>query len=974
MKQKFDVTGMSCAACSARVEKCVSKLDGVDSVAVNLLSNNMVVEYDDGELDDGKIIKAVIDAGYGADVHGGRDEGSSVKAGSAGGAQVSAAALEVQSMKNRLIASIIFFIPLFYISMGHMAGLPQPSFLMGVENAVTYGMAQLVLTLILMYINRKYYEVGFPALWHRAPNMDSLIAVGSFAAVIYGVFAIIRIGHGLALQDWDLAERYHMDMYFESAGTILTLITVGKYLEARSKGKTTDAVSHLLDLSPDTALAERNGQEIELRIEDVQVGDILIVKPGGKVPVDGVIVEGSSSVDESLITGESIPVDKSEGDSVIGASINKSGFFKMRAEKVGEDTALFRIIQLVEEAGGSKAPIARLADKISGVFVPIVMLIALVAAGVWILAGKSFEFALSTGIAVLVISCPCALGLATPAAIMAGTGRGAELGVLYKNAEILENARSVDTVVMDKTGTLTTGQPGVTAIRTADSLNDEQLLAAAASVEKLSEHPLAQAIVFYAQDKGINISEVSGFEAIHGKGVSAEVDGRRWIGGNARMMKEENINIESAEDFAVQAAEQGATPIYFACEGEFAGVIAVADMIRPESPAAVAEFKRMGIDVIMLTGDNFRTAASIAKRLGIENVVAEILPEDKDKEVQALMEQDRRVAMVGDGINDAPALARADVGIAIGAGTDVAIESADVVLMKSSPLDAAAAMQLSRAVIKNVKMNLFWAFIYNIIGIPIAAGLLYPIFGFKLNPMFGAAAMSLSSFCVVSNALRLRWFKPSAAGAVNFSEDSGINTNSEREFRVNSINISDSGSGSGGVSKDYINSFGSPNKTAGGEISKDNSVNSDKRNREDSINGSADPDKTAGRDSDINTLKSADAESEPDAVSEKNIADSLPEGVLDRKTERIIKINKKADDGELDKEENKMEKILNVEGMMCKNCVAHVEKALKGIDGVTDATADLDAKKATVVLATDVDDSVLVDAVAAEGYEASMAH
>lgn len=958
MKQKFDVTGMSCAACSARVEKCVSKLDGVDSVAVNLLANNMVVEYDDGELDDGRIIQAVIDAGYGADVHGGNADSAAHAAG-AGSAQVSAAVLEVQSMKKRLIASIIFFIPLFYISMGHMVGLPQPSFLMGIENAVTYGMAQLVLTLILMYINRKYYEVGFPALWHRAPNMDSLIAVGSFAAVIYGVFAIIRIGHGLALQDWDLAEQYHMDMYFESAGTILTLITVGKYLEARSKGKTTDAVSHLLDLSPDTALAERNGQEVEIRIEDVQVGDILIVKPGGKVPVDGVVVEGNSSVDESLITGESIPVDKSEGDSVIGASINKSGFFKMKAEKVGEDTALFRIIQLVEEAGGSKAPIARLADKISGVFVPVVMFIALIAAGVWILAGQSFEFALSTGIAVLVISCPCALGLATPAAIMAGTGRGAELGVLYKNAEILENARSVDTVVMDKTGTLTTGQPGVTGMRTAGEFSDEQLLAAAAAVEKLSEHPLAQAIVLHAQEKGLNIPEAEGFKAIHGKGVSAETEGRRWMGGNARMMKEENVNIESAEDFAVQAAEQGATPIYFACEGELAGVIAVADMIRPESHAAVAEFKRMGIDVIMLTGDNSRTAYSIAKRLGIENVVSEILPEDKDKEVQALMEQDRRVAMVGDGINDAPALARADVGIAIGAGTDVAIESADVVLMKSSPLDAVSAMQLSRAVIKNVKMNLFWAFIYNIIGIPIAAGLLYPIFGFKLNPMFGAAAMSLSSFCVVSNALRLRWFKPSAAGAAENMQTAGKNTT---EYKNININTESAGS-------DNINGFsGLDKKISGDNIN--SSVSSDK------IEGTSDININPGADNIINISKNSgeNAGGEYDAVSEEKIADSLPAGVLERKTERIIKIDKKAGAGGYDKEEDKMEKILNVEGMMCKNCVAHVEKALKGIDGVTDATADLDAKKATVVLASDVADSVLVDAVTAEGYEASIAH
>ncbi len=904
MKQKFDVTGMSCAACSARVEKCVSKLEGVDNVAVNLLANSMVVEYDESKLDAGGISAAVEKAGYGAFPKEAPGSGGAMSgaggAGAAGaaGGSVNAAAMEAKSMKHRLIASIIFFIPLFYISMGHMMGLPLPGFMSGLENAITYGMAQLVLTVILMYINRKYYESGFPAFAHKAPNMDSLIAVGSLAAVIYGIFAIIRMGHGLAVQDWDLVEKYHMDMYFESAGTILTLITVGKFLEARSKGKTTDAVSKLIDMAPDTAIVERDGEEKEVRVEEVRVGDILIVKPGSRVPVDGVIVEGESSVDESFITGESIPVDKAVGDSVTGASINKSGYFKMRAERVGADTALSKIIQLVEDAGGSKAPIAKLADKIAGVFVPAVMLIAFAAAVIWLLAGYSFEFALSTGIAVLVISCPCALGLATPAAIMAGTGRGAELGVLYKNAEILEHSRSIDTVVMDKTGTLTTGQPGVTAIAAASDISSvtgmkapvqgdegaaQILLAVAASVEKQSEHPLAQAIVGRADALGLDIPAASGFEAVHGKGVRGIVSGKNIIAGNSRMMKEAGIDTRSFDATAASYAEQGATPLFFAADGRMLGIIAVADMVRPESAAAVKEFSKMGIDVIMLTGDNAKTAGAIADKLGITHIRSEVLPEDKEKEVRSLMDEGRRVAMVGDGINDAPALARADVGIAIGAGTDVAIESADVVLMKSSPLDAVAAIQLSKGVIRNVKMNLFWAFFYNIIGIPVAAGILYPFLQFKLNPMIGAAAMSLSSFCVVTNALRLRFFKPSE----------GVREAEKLTEAAYEGNVSH-------MAGTYKTEIITNESAAGGQ---------------DGMTASA------------------------DAAKEANL----------------------------------MEKVLNVEGMMCKNCVAHVEKALKGIEGVADAKADLDAKTATVTLAADVADDVLVKAVVDEGYEAKMA-
>ena len=774
MKQKFDVTGMTCSACSAHVEKSVAKVPGVRSVTVNLLSNNMAVDYDETASSDAAVIHAVEEAGYGASVHAGAAS-SRPQAKAAPAADPMAA--EIANMKRRLIVSFVFLIPLFYISMGHMMGLPLPHFLHGTENALVFAFTQLLLTLPIAYVNRKYYQVGFKTLFKGAPNMDSLIAIGSAAAMIYGVVAIYMIGWGLGHGDTALVEQYSMDLYFESAGMILALITLGKFLETRSKGKTSEAITKLMDLAPKTALVEREGVEAEIPVEEVAVGDLLIVKPGASIPVDGEITEGSAAVDESAITGESIPVDKGPGDRVIAATINRSGYFKFRATKVGADTTLAQIVALVEDAANSKAPIAKLADKVSGVFVPVVICIAVIAAVTWLLLGHTVEFALSIGIAVLVISCPCALGLATPVAIMVGTGKGAENGILIKSAEALETAHTIDTVVLDKTGTITEGKPRVTDIRTADGLSETELLTIAASVEKPSEHPLSTAIVEEAARRNLSLRAVTGFEAVAGQGVAAEVGGVRYLAGNRRMMEENRIELGDFAEKGETLSGEGKTPLYFAGEGKALGVVAVADTVKPTSRAAIEAFGQMGVDVVMLTGDNKRTAAAIQKQLGIGRVVAEVLPQDKEREVAKLQEQGRKVAMVGDGINDAPALTRADVGIAIGAGTDVAIESADVVLMKSDLLDAVTAIDLSRAVIRNIKQNLFWAFFYNSIGIPLAAGVFFSVLGWKLNPMFGAAAMSLSSVCVVSNALRLKLFQQRRAAASN--------TNSNQQEKIN---------------------------------------------------------------------------------------------------------------------------------------------------------------------------------------------
>ena len=757
-KEQFDITGMTCSACSSRIEKSVAKLPGIQEVSVNLLKNSMVASYDETVLDTASIVQAVEKAGYGAFPktsvqNKSRTENRAAKP------EVSTAQAEYKQMKQRLLFSALFTIPLFYISMGHMMGWPLPGWLLGMENAMSFAFTQFLLLIPVVFINFKYFRVGFSTLFHGAPNMDSLIAIGSSAAAVYGIYAIYKIGIGFGHGDMELVHSFMMDLYFESAGMILTLITLGKTLEARAKGKTSDAITKLMNLAPKTATVERDGQEIQVPVEDVQMGETLIVKAGESIPVDGIVLEGFSSVDESALTGESIPVEKHSGDKVIGATINKSGYFKMQATKVGDDTTLAQIVRLVDEATSSKAPIAKLADKVSGVFVPVVIGIALVAIIVWLLAGYSFEFALSIGISVLVISCPCALGLATPTAIMVGTGKGATNGILIKSADALETAHNIDTVVLDKTGTITQGTPVVTNVLCREGTSQKELLQIAASLEKLSEHPLADAIVSEAEKGGSYFLPVSGFKQIPGQGITGLIDGQLCLAGNRRLMEANGVSGGALLQLGEAMAVDGKTPLFFARAGQLIGVIAVADVVKPTSKQAVQELSAMGIEVVMLTGDNAKTAEAIRRQVGVDRVVAEVFPQDKEKEIRRLQSAGKKVAMVGDGINDAPALARADVGIAIGAGTDVAIESADIVLMKSDLLDVSTAIQLSKAVIRNIKQNLFWAFIYNIIGIPVAAGLFYIPFALKLNPMIGAFAMSFSSVFVVSNALRLRWFK-----------------------------------------------------------------------------------------------------------------------------------------------------------------------------------------------------------------------
>ena len=755
MKQQFNVTGMTCSACSAHVEKAVSKVEGVQSVSVNLLANSMLVEYEENTTNAETIIKAVVDGGYGASLP---QKSGEKKTDAPRRSDVMAE--ELKKMKHRLVWSFVFLIPLFYISMGHMVSdTLLPGFLLGHENALAFAFTQLLLVLPIMYLNDKYYKVGFKTLFKGAPNMDSLIAVGSAAAVVYGIFAIYQIGFGLGSGDMEQVAKYHMNLYFEGAGMILTLITLGKFLETRSKGKTGEAIERLMDLAPKTASVLRDGTEVEIPVEDVRVGDRIVVRPGQSIPVDGIITEGSSAVDESALTGESLPVDKTVGDKVAAASINKSGSFVFEALRVGQDTTLAQMIRLVEEASSSKAPIAKLADKVAGIFVPVVMVIAMVAFAVWLLSTGSFTDALTAGISVLVISCPCALGLATPVAIMVGTGKGAENGILVKSAEALETLHAIDTVVLDKTGTLTQGKPSVTDILPTRGLTENALLGLAAAMEAPSEHPLGAAIVEEATKRKLPQAAVDNFKAVHGRGVVAQLGGRVCLAGNRAMMEEAGVKTEQWPERAEKLAEEGKTPLYFAREQELLGIIAVADTPKATSHDAVDAFKALGIEVVMLTGDNRRTAQTIGAQLGVNEVLAEVLPQDKERKITELQNQGKKVAMVGDGINDAPALARADVGLAIGAGTDVAIESADIVLMKSDLMDAAAAVELSRATIRNIKQNLFWAFFYNSLGIPLAAGVFFPILGWQLDPMFAAAAMSLSSVTVVSNALRLRFFK-----------------------------------------------------------------------------------------------------------------------------------------------------------------------------------------------------------------------
>ena len=779
-KNKFNIQGMTCSSCQAHVQKAVENLNGIKNVNVNLLSNSMIVEYDEKTLNDKKIIEAVKNEGYGATlaINSQKDKIQNDNENT------------LNLMKKRLIISICFWIPLMYVAMYHMFydlfGIPVPKLINdlfhGPENAITFGFTQILLLIPIIYVNRNYFIIGFKRLFKLSPNMDSLIAIGSFSAIIYGIYAIYMIGFGLGHNNLELVSRFSNDLYFESAGTILTLITVGKYLETKSKGKTSEAINKLINLAPKTAIVLKNEKEIEVEVKDIKKEDIIIIKPGYSIPVDGIIIEGESSIDESTITGESIPTQKFINDKVISGTINKNGYFKMKATEVGDDTTLAQIIKLVEEASNSKAPISRLADKVSGVFVPIVITIALLATIFWLINGQSFEFALSIGIAVLVISCPCALGLATPVAIMVGTGKGAELGILIKSAESLELLHKVDTVVLDKTGTITQGKPKVIDIITNQDLINEvmsqknkvkvvlnknndltsknNLLKIAGSLEKNSEHPLAEAIIEKTRENNLNLYEVKDFEAISGRGVRGKIDNIEYFGGNLAFMQENNVKLEDVLLKSEELSKQGKTLLYFAKENRLLGIIAVADTIKPTSKIAISKLKKKNLEVIMITGDNKNVAESIGKNLEIDKVISEVMPQDKESEVTKLQASGKRVAFVGDGINDSPALVRSDVGIAISSGTDIAVESADIVLINDDLLSVVSAISLSKKVINNIKMSLFWAFFYNIIGIPVAAGLFYLSFNLKLNPMIGAAAMSLSSVCVVLNALRLKKFKP----------------------------------------------------------------------------------------------------------------------------------------------------------------------------------------------------------------------
>ncbi|NLB90944.1 MAG: copper-translocating P-type ATPase, partial [Clostridiales bacterium] len=753
MKEKFEVQGMTCSACALNVEKAVQKIPGVSSVQVNLMNNHMQVVFDENNTSVAQIANAVADAGYSADALTKNDTQTKVS--------THETISHEKQLKNRFFASLFFMLPLMYLAMHEMLHLPMFAIFKGEQNLLINAFTQFLLAIPVLIINRSYFIIGFKLLFKRSPNMDSLIAVGSSAALIYGVFALYKMAYGFGYGNLSLVHSAAHELYFESAAMIVTLITFGKFLEAKSKGKTSQAIQKLLALAPKTAIVLRNGQEQEVPIEEVVKGDILAVRPGQSIPVDGIILTGNTSIDQSAITGESIPVEKHPGDSIIAATMNKNVFFTMEAQKVGDDTTFAQIIQLVEEASGSKAPIAKLADKISSIFVPTVIGISMITFVVWLLVGKSFPFSLSMAIAVLVISCPCALGLATPVAIMVATGKGAQHGILFKSAEALENTHQIQSVVLDKTGTITQGRPQVTDIQVIDPQYDDlSFLSLAASIEHPSEHPLAEAILQKAKENALTLTPVDHFEALPGKGISAKIAGAQYHAGNKQWLQEQNVPIDSYEEMVDRFSKQGKTPLLFAKENAFIGIIAVADVVKSTSKAAIAAFHQMGMEVIMLTGDNQQTAQAIGKTIGVDQIIANVLPADKEAIIRQLQSQGKKVAMIGDGINDAPALTRADVGIAIGAGTDIAIESADVVLMKSDLADALTAIELSKDTLKNIKGNLFWAFFYNTIGIPLAAGVFYPWFGWQLNPMFAAAAMSLSSVFVVTNALRLRRFKP----------------------------------------------------------------------------------------------------------------------------------------------------------------------------------------------------------------------
>ena len=852
--EQYHVTGMNCAACSARVEKAVTKVKGVTSCSVSLLTNSMGVE---GTAKSSAVIEAVKAAGYGASLKNAKEENKEAETGLED--------TQTPLLKKRLIASVVFLIVLMYFSMGHMMwGWPLPAWF--TDNHVGMGLVQMILAAIIMVINQQFFISGFKALWHRSPNMDTLVAMGSMASFVWSVYALLAMTRAQTDGNAELVMEYMMEFYFESAAMILTLITVGKMLEARSKGKTTDALKSLISLAPKTAVVERDGKEVTVSIDEVQKGDIFVVRPGENIPVDGQVIEGNSAVNEAAITGESIPVDKAEGDMVRSATINQSGFLRCRATRVGEDTTLSQIIKLVEDASATKAPIAKVADKVSGVFVPVVITIAVITTLVWLLAGQNFAYALARGISVLVISCPCALGLATPVAIMVGNGMGAKNGILFKTAVSLEETGKTRIVALDKTGTITRGEPKVTDVLPAEGISEEELLTMAYTLEQKSEHPLAKAVLEEAQSRELKPRMITDFTALPGNGLSGKTEGSSLLGGSYTFIREKiEENGEKLQQQAEQLAKQGKTPLLFVRDGKLLGMIAVADVIKEDSPQAIAELQNMGIKVVMLTGDNEQTARAIGKQAGVDEVIAGVLPDGKEQVIGSLKQQGKTI-MVGDGINDAPALTRADIGIAIGAGADIAMDAADIVLMKSRLSDIPAAIRLSRATLKNIHENLFWAFFYNVIGIPLAAGVWIPLFGWKLNPMFGAAAMSLSSVCVVSNALRLRWVK------LGKKSSSGNETgNMEQESAV------------------------CENRAVTSEIKTKSDVS--------------------------------------------------------------------------ESEEQTMKTTLSIEGMMCGHCQATVEKALKGVPGVSEVVVSLEDKNAVVTAEESVSADALKAAVVDAGYE-----
>ena len=933
MKQKFLVTGMTCSACSAHIEKSLSKAEGIRSVNVNLLANNMMVDYDESTLKPSDISRLVEEAGYGA------SPADAARQKSARPEPPENLTLkEAETKKRQFLRSLIFLVPLFYLSMGSMVGLPVPGWLDGMHNPLAFAFTQFLLTLPILYLNRNYFFTGFKTLWHRSPNMDSLIAVGSSAAMIYGIYIIYQISFAFVAGDHAALMAYSMDLYFEGAATILTLITFGKWLEARSKSKTSEAITKLMDLAPKTATVERSGVEVEIPVEEVVPGDIVVIRPGQSIPVDGVILEGRTSVDESALTGESIPVEKTVDDRVIAATVNKNGSIKFRATRVGDDTTLAQIIRLVEEASSSKAPIAKLADQVAAVFVPTVMTIALIATIVWLLLGQSFDFALSIGISVLVISCPCALGLATPVAIMVGTGKGAENGILIKSAESLETAHLVNTVILDKTGTVTEGKPRVTDVIPLGGTDAAELVMLAAAVEKRSEHPLADAIVQYAAESG----------AAEGQGVRGRVNGVTIHAGNRRLLGALGVDSGELEAEADRLADEGKTPLFFVREAEGSrtviGLIAVADVVKPTSRQAIAELKKLGIDVVMLTGDNKKTAEAIRRQTGIDRVVAEVLPQDKEEEVRKLQAEGKKVAMIGDGINDAPALARADVGIAIGAGTDVAIESADIVLMKSDLLDAVAAIELSRAVIRNIKENLFWAFFYNSIGIPLAAGVLFIPFGLKLNPMFAAAAMSFSSVSVVTNALRLKLFKPSVSAPAAPAAPAAPKAEAPACPAAACAVCP--------AACDPAEPAPAPTGSAVRVMKVEGMSCAHCSARVEKALSAVDGVESAHVDLEAKTVAITLAHPVEDSVLESAVTEAgyEPAGFLSGEApEPIVRV-------------------MQVEGMSCAHCSARVEKALSAVEGVESAHVDLEAKTAAITLSHPVEDSVLEAAVIEAGY------